>query len=161
VDYWIGLGSNVGDGRQQIASALKRLGALPGSKVLRRSSCYSSPPWGFTPQQDFTNAVALLHSDLGPMELLQCLQGIEAELGREPGGRRWGPRTIDLDLLLAGELIVQLPGLKLPHPRMHHRAFVLVPLAELAPDLLIPARGRVARLLERQLPHSLLRLAED
>lgn len=159
MEYWIGLGSNLGDGRQHIAAAVTRLGELPDTELLQCSSCYRSPPWGFTAQRNFTNAVALLASKLEPGEMLDCLQAVETVLGREPGGRRWGPRTIDLDLLLAGDRIVHRAGLDVPHPRMHRRAFVLVPLAELAPDLIIPARGRLRHLLARLPRHSVRRLA--
>ena len=159
MEYWIGLGSNVGDSRQHIASAVTRLGDLPGTELLQCSSCYCSPPWGFTEQRDFTNAVALLHSELEPGQMLTSLKAVETVLGREPGGRRWGPRMIDLDLLLADDLIIHRAGLEVPHPRMHRRAFVLVPLAELAPDLIIPARGRLQYLLARLPRQAVRRLA--
>jgi len=147
--YWIGLGSNQGHGPGQIDTALQRLACHRQILVTRRSACYGSAPWGFADQADFTNAVAELETALGPLALLACLQDTEAALGRERGGRRYGPRPIDLDVLLAGEDIYFLEGLTVPHPRMHRRAFVLAPLNEVDPEICIPTRGRVGVLLSR------------
>lgn len=160
MDYWVGLGSNVGDGPALILSALARLGMVPGIRIRRRSHCYRSPPWGRHDQADFTNAVVLLDSELTPRELLEQLLLVESRLGRERGAARWGPRTMDLDLLLAADRILRLEGLTVPHPRLHRRAFVLVPLAELAPDLLVPGRGRVRDLLARLPAHSVRRILD-
>jgi 2-amino-4-hydroxy-6-hydroxymethyldihydropteridine diphosphokinase len=150
VDYWVGLGSNVGDGQALILSALARLGAVPGIRVRRRSHCYLSPPWGRRNQADFTNAVALLESELAPGEMLDRLLAVESSLGRERGAVRWGPRTMDLDLLLAADRILRLEGLTVPHPRLHRRAFVLV-----------PGRGRVRDLLARLSAHSVRRTGDS
>jgi 2-amino-4-hydroxy-6-hydroxymethyldihydropteridine diphosphokinase len=111
------------------------------------SSVYDTDPVG-PPQPDFLNAVAEVHTSLGPRELLARLKSIESELGREPA-ERWGPREIDLDLLLYGDEVVESDDLRLPHPEMTGRAFVLVPLAEIAPDVVVTGQGRVAELRDR------------
>lgn len=157
MQYWIGLGSNIGDGPAQITQALNHLESTGLVSVCRRSGCYRSAPWGVLDQPEFTNAVALLESDLGPLSLLDHLQRVEQAMGRRKDERRWGPRVIDLDLLLAGEQILRLKRLVLPHPQLHRRRFVLQPLAELEPDLRIPARGVVRHLL-RRLPEQGVRL---
>jgi 2-amino-4-hydroxy-6-hydroxymethyldihydropteridine diphosphokinase len=146
---WIGLGGNIGDGPAALEEALRRVAARPGLQVRRRSGFYRSEPWGFTRQAAFTNAVAELDCSLEPPALLAELQDIEAAMGRRRSGRRWGPRTIDLDILLLEDRILLLEGLSVPHPHMHARAFVLLPLAELEPGLLIPGRGTVASCLAR------------
>jgi len=145
---WIGLGSNLGDGPANVRRALDMLATERGVRVLRVSSLYRSPPWGVQDQPDFTNAVAELEVAHEAEQLLGVLQDIERRMGREKGPR-WGPRIIDLDLLLAGDTVLLRPGLTVPHPRMHRRAFVLVPLAELEPDLPIPSRGTARSCLER------------
>ncbi len=127
-------------------AALELINALDGTRVLRHSSIYSSLPWGDEDQPDFLNAVAELQTRSQPRELLTALKKIERSLGRTPSERRWGPRVIDLDLLLAGKTVMLSDELTLPHPRMHERAFVLLPLAELEPELDIPGKGRVQRL---------------
>jgi len=142
---YIGLGANLGDARAALAAALLALAALPGTRVLRQSSLYRSAPIESS-GPDYLNAVAALDTGLGPHELLHALQAIERDHGRERPYRN-APRTLDLDLLLHDSLTLETPELTLPHPRLHQRAFVLLPLAELAPQLLIPGRGRVAELL--------------
>jgi 2-amino-4-hydroxy-6-hydroxymethyldihydropteridine diphosphokinase len=117
--------------------------------VLRRSAAYRTPPWGVTAQPDFVNAVAELEAEIPAPELLRLLLGIESDLGRQRRGERWGPRCIDLDLLTYDDLECQSEALELPHPRMHLRAFVLVPLLELEPDFVIPGRGPAAGYLGR------------
>ncbi len=146
---WIGLGSNLGDGGKQIARALDFLQQSSTIQVLRTSPLYSTRPWGMTEQADFTNAVAQLLVRTGPLQLMQELKRIEQVMGRKHGGPRWGPRKIDLDLLLYDKLILLRPGLTVPHPRMHLRAFVLAPLFDLQPELIIPARGTVRTCLAR------------
>jgi 2-amino-4-hydroxy-6-hydroxymethyldihydropteridine diphosphokinase len=145
---WIGLGSNIGNGMAVIGAAIGRLGATDGLEVLRRSGLYESEPWGFRAQPRFTNAVIELRTRLAPLSLLATLGAIERKMGRR-GSRRWGPRIIDLDILLLGERILVLENLVVPHPRMHRRRFVLAPLFEVAPDLVIPGRGTVRSCLER------------
>lgn len=147
VRAWIGLGSNIGDGRAEIARALQRLALHPELSLCRQSSLYRSAAWGEPDQPDFYNAVAEFETRLEPQALLDLLLETEAALGRVRDGQRWGPRRIDLDLLLMGDAQLARPGLSLPHPRMHLRAFVLLPLAEIEPGLQIPGRGSVSSCL--------------
>ena len=146
---YVALGSNLGDPLQTVESAIDALAALRGSLLKAMSSLYRTAPVGLRHQPDFINAVVALDTRLAPRELLAELFALEARFGRirDPGGARNAPRTLDLDLLLHGDTIMNEPGLILPHPRMHERAFVLAPLAEIAPDLVIPGRGPVAVLL--------------
>ncbi len=133
---WLGLGGNLGDPQKAMASALQAIDADPRNDVVAVSSVYRTPPWGKTDQPDFLNAVASVETGLSPRELLDlCL---EAEKGlKRVRAERWGPRTIDIDLLLFGDRTIEEPGLEVPHPRMTQRAFVLLPLAEIAPELKI------------------------
>jgi 2-amino-4-hydroxy-6-hydroxymethyldihydropteridine diphosphokinase len=146
---YVALGSNQGDSQAQVRGAFRALAAMPDTQLLRRSSLYLTPPWGVTNQPDFVNAVAELETDLSPVALLQALLEIEHRAGRRRDGARWGPRTLDLDLLLYADQVLDEPGLTVPHPRMAERAFVLLPLAELEPTLKIPGLGRVDVLLGR------------
>ena len=140
----IGLGGNLGDAATTLRQAIEVLGALPGTRLLRASRLYRTPAWGMTAQPDFINAVAVVETTLAPIALLEHLLAIERRFGRvRVEGERWGPRTLDLDLLLHGEAQLDVPGLLLPHPRLHERAFALLPLAEIAPDAVIPCRGTV------------------
>jgi 2-amino-4-hydroxy-6-hydroxymethyldihydropteridine diphosphokinase len=136
---WLGLGGNLGDPQKAMASALQAIDADPRNDVVAVSSVYRTPPWGKTDQPDFLNAVASVETGLSPRELLDlCL---EAERGlKRVRAERWGPRTIDIDLLLFGDRAIEEPGLEVPHPRMTQRAFVLLPLAEIAPELKIGAK---------------------
>jgi 2-amino-4-hydroxy-6-hydroxymethyldihydropteridine diphosphokinase len=129
VTCYVGLGSNLGDRLENLRRAVELLDASDGVAVVRTSSVYETDPVG-PPQPDFLNAVAEISTDLGPHELLARCKAIEAELGRTPG-ERWGPREIDLDLLLYGDERIDTGELVVPHPRMNERAFVLVPLREL------------------------------
>jgi len=138
---YVGLGSNLGDGRVLINEALAELDCHAGIRFVRRSSFYSSSAWGNEDQPDFTNSVAELDSFLSAAELLSVLLATEEKGGRVRNLVRWGPRTIDLDLLLYGHQVLHQPGLDVPHPRMHLRAFVLIPLLELAPEIEIPGVG--------------------
>lgn len=159
---WIGLGSNQGDSRCTMASAVRALGLLPESTLISVSSLYRTPPWGDTGQPDFLNAVAQLDTGLAPSDLLHALHDIERELGRRRDPRRrWGPRVIDLDLLLHGATTIDKGGLVLPHPRMHERAFVLVPLMELNAGLEVPGRGPVADCLAACEPDGIQRIEES
>ena len=138
---YVGFGSNLGDRETILRDALERLRAL--GLVVATSSIYETEPWGKTDQPAFLNAAAVLETELDPRALLSELQRIERELGRERGRdeERWGPRRIDLDLLLYDERVVSLPGLEVPHPGLAERAFALVPLAEIAPDAIHPRLG--------------------
>jgi 2-amino-4-hydroxy-6-hydroxymethyldihydropteridine diphosphokinase len=146
-DAYVALGSNVGDRSRTLDRALELLDDLGTTWLLLVASVRETEPVGVIDQPRFLNTVALVATTVGPHELLADLLRIERELGRARDGTRWGPRTLDLDLLLHGDAVVDEPGLTLPHPRLHERRFVLEPLAELAPDLLVPGRGRVRDLL--------------
>ncbi len=145
---YIGVGSNLDGPEGQVRLAIAELGLLPASRLLAVSPLYLTSPLGPVDQPDFVNAVAVLATRLVPRALLAALQGIEQVHGRRPDGRRWGPRPLDLDILLLGEALIEEPGLKVPHPEMASRAFVLVPLADIAPaELHIPGLGALADLL--------------
>lgn len=145
---YIGLGSNQEDPVRQLHSAVAGLARLPETRLLRQSAVYRSAPWGLAEQPDFLNAVAELETRLSARQLLGGLLDIERRAGRRRDGPRWGPRSIDLDLLVYADCRIDEDGLVIPHPRMAERAFVLLPLAELAPTLDVPGIGIVARLLE-------------
>ncbi|WP_363797585.1 2-amino-4-hydroxy-6-hydroxymethyldihydropteridine diphosphokinase [Lysobacter firmicutimachus] len=141
---YIGLGSNLGDSAAVLRAALRSLDGLPRSRLRRASQLYRAPAWGRTDQPDFLNAVAALDTELPAQELLAAMLEIEREAGRSrlaDRSDRWGPRTLDLDLLLYGEATIEAPGLHVPHPHLHERAFALVPLLEIAPDARIPGLG--------------------
>ena len=145
---FVGIGSNLGEPERQIAAALELLRAVDGIDVVAVSSLRETEPVGYLDQPNFLNGAAALQTGLSPRELLDCLLAIELQLGRERGtGPRFGPRTIDLDLLLYGDETVDEPGLTLPHPRLAERRFVLEPLAELDPALQVPGQGSVQSLL--------------
>ena len=143
---FVGLGSNLDDPAQRIGDALAALDQAPGISVLRVSSLYRTAPWGKRDQPEFVNAVAEIDTILPPRALLDSLLEIERAAGRHRDGERYGPRLIDLDLLVHGDASIDEAGLTLPHPRIAERAFVLVPLAEIAPGLLIN-RSTAAELL--------------
>jgi 2-amino-4-hydroxy-6-hydroxymethyldihydropteridine diphosphokinase len=134
---YVGLGSNLGDRERLIARAAELIGAVRVSTVIE------TEPWGYGDQPMFLNAVAELETQLTPRQLLDHLLDVERRLGRERIGPQWGPRTIDLDLLLYGDQTIDEPGLVVPHPRLAMREFVLRPLAELVPSLKIPGIGTV------------------
>lgn len=148
-DAYVALGSNLGDSRATLVGAAEALAALPGSRLAGISRIYRTPPWGRRDQPDFLNAVVRLRTTLEPHDLLDELMAIERRFGRTRDGERWGPRTLDLDLLHVDGVVLDEPQLTLPHPRMGERAFVLLPLADLAPELELPGQGRVAELLRR------------
>jgi 2-amino-4-hydroxy-6-hydroxymethyldihydropteridine diphosphokinase len=144
---YVGLGANLGNREQTIRRAVDALGRRPGVDVLAVSAFRETEPVGFTDQPPFLNGAAVVETDLEPRALLEALLAVERELGRTRDGPRFGPRTIDLDLLVFGNREVSEPGLTVPHPRLAERAFALEPLVELDPELEIPGRGRVADLL--------------
>ncbi len=159
---YIGLGSNLDSPLRQIVDAMDEIAALPGIALVARSSLYRSAPIGYCAQPDFINAVVAADCTLEPLQLLHSLQAIEQRHGRRRE-RRDGPRTLDLDLLVHGACRCATEELVLPHPRAHLRAFVLLPLLEIAPDCIIPGRGQAAgwlphcgdqEVLRLQTPHS-------
>ncbi len=142
------MGANIGDALATLGEAVALINALPTTRLDALSSAYVTPPWGDPDQPDYINAVVRVETALSATALLAGLHAIEARLGRERDpGRRWGPRVIDLDVLVHGVERADRPELTLPHPRLDQRAFVLVPLAELDPDLEVPGRGQVGALL--------------
>jgi 2-amino-4-hydroxy-6-hydroxymethyldihydropteridine diphosphokinase len=144
---YIGLGANLGEREETIRRALELLREAPGVRVARVSSVLETEPVGYLDQPRFVNAAAALETSLRPRELLELLLRIERELGRTRTGPRFGPRTIDLDVLLYGDEVVDEPGLSIPHPRLHERRFALEPLAELDRELVVPGQGSVTALL--------------
>ena len=144
---YVGLGANLGDREGTIRRALERIAADPAIRVAAVSSLRETAPVGYVDQPPFLNGACALETDLPPRDLLERLLGVERELGRVRDGPRFGPRTIDLALLLYGGESVDEPGLCVPHPRLAERAFALEPLHELDPDLVLPDGRRVADLL--------------
>jgi len=150
---FIGLGSNLGERESHIRRAVEELGKAPRTKFVRLSSVYDTDPVGDVDQPRFLNAVAWVESDLSPGELLWNLLLIEKRLGRvRSAARRWGPRTIDLDLIFFGDRVVEEPGLTVPHLEAHNRAFVLAPLAELEPTFVHPTLGETIAVILARLP---------
>jgi len=149
VRAYVGLGSNLGPREITVLRAVDLLGAEDGVELVELSTLRETAPVGVLDQPAFLNGVVALETTLSPRELLDALLRVERELGRTRDGERWGPRTIDLDLLVHGSEVVDEPGLRVPHPRLHERRFVLEPLAELDPELDVPVHGRVSELLER------------
>lgn len=158
VTAFVALGSNIDEPEQQITRALSEIGALPETRLTRASSLYRSAPVGYRDQPDFLNAVAAIKTRLAPRMLLDRLLAIERAHGRVREFPN-APRTLDLDIILYGDLALQEPGLVIPHPRMQERAFVVVPLVEIAPDATVPGRGRAGDLLRGVDPTSVARLA--
>jgi len=152
VHAFVGLGGNVGDVAEAFASAAAQMDALPGMQLLRVSRRYRTPAWGMEAQPDFLNAVAMLETQLPARELLAGLLAIERAHGRDRSNEtRWGPRTLDLDLLLYGDETIDEAGLRVPHPRLHERAFALLPLLDIPPKVSIPGHG-----LARNLPAAMV-----
>lgn len=160
VAAFIGIGSNLADPRQQVNSALQELSGLAATRLHSRSALYRSAPMGPQDQPDYINAVARLDTGLTPDALLDALQAIEARHGRERNGERWGPRTLDLDILLYGDRCIDNPRLHVPHPGIADRNFVLYPLAEIAPDLDIPGLGPLSVLVAACASAGLERIAD-
>lgn len=146
VRAFIGLGANLGDARNTLEEALLALSALPHVELVCVSPFYRSAPVGFSPQPDFINAVSEIKTHLSPQELMRLLLSLEKLFGRRRE-KRWGPRVLDLDLLLYGDEIIEDEFLSLPHPRLEERAFVLLPLLSLAPEILIPGKGQASAYL--------------
>ncbi len=144
---YVGLGANLGDRESSIRRALDLLDAEEGISVVAVSSLRETEPWGYEDQPAYLNGACSIETVLGPQELLERLLGIERALGRRRDGPRFGPRAIDLDLLLYGAEIVELPELTVPHPRLAERAFALEPLVELDPELELPDGRSVSDLL--------------
>jgi 2-amino-4-hydroxy-6-hydroxymethyldihydropteridine diphosphokinase len=159
VPAYVGLGSNLDNPEAQLRSGLAALARIPRTLLVTSSALYQNPPLGPEDQPDFVNACAGLLTLLSADELLAALQEIEDAHGRNRSGPRWGPRTLDLDLLLYGELQLQTDALTLPHPGLANRAFVLAPLSEMAPGLRLPGGPSVARLAADAGAAGLVRLA--
>lgn len=143
-DVFIGLGSNVGNREKNVIDAVELLRKEKGIMVKKVSSLYETEPEGVEDQEWFINAVANIETSIMPLELLRTLKNIESLMGRERT-IRWGPRKIDMDILLYGSLVINCPDLTIPHPLMHRRAFVLVPLAEIAPEVIHPVLNESIR----------------
>lgn len=144
----IGLGSNLGDRLAALRLGLTQVVSLPQTQLLRVSSVYETPPFGGVPQPNFLNAVAVLSCGLDPEVLLNCLKRIELEVGRAPGGIRWGPRALDLDILSHGAHVLSRPALTLPHAGLVERAFVLVPLVEVWSGRALPGISQEGQRVE-------------
>jgi 2-amino-4-hydroxy-6-hydroxymethyldihydropteridine diphosphokinase len=138
---YLGLGTNLGDRLANLAAARSGLDSNPAIRVIEASSVYETSPWGYLEQPDFLNQALGVETDLHPRELLEFIKKLEKELGRKPAFRN-GPRLIDIDILFYDDLVLSEEGLDIPHPRMEKRAFVLVPLADIAPDFSHPVLGR-------------------
>lgn len=158
-EAWIGLGANLDRPRQRIEQAFAALDDLPGTRLSDRSSLYRTEPVSDIPQDDYINAVARLDTGLDPLQLLDALQTIEQAQGRQrQTGIINGPRTLDLDLLLYDDLQLDSPRLTLPHPRLHQRLFVLIPMQEIAPDVRMPQLGAIDTLIAAAPPMRLHKL---
>lgn len=152
IEVYIGIGSNLDDPLYHVKQAISELRQLAQCEYIATSALYRSAPMGPPGQPDYINAVSLLQTDLTPLDLLDQLQAIEHAHGRMRDGQRWGPRTLDLDILLYGEKIINEARLRVPHPGLHERSFVLYPLQDINPALVIPGDGPLARLID-QCPH--------
>lgn len=158
IDAYIGIGSNLDDPVSQVSLAIEELRLLRDSSLISCSSLYRSPPMGLADQPDYINAAVWLQTRLAPHTLLEVLWVIEKRHNRVRGEQRWGPRTLDLDILLYGAHRFAEPQLTIPHPRLTERAFVLYPLMEINPDLHIPAHGLIREIADRCPSGGLVRL---
>src|SRR5512143_2239 len=149
VRVYIGLGSNLDDPLSQVQTAIDELASLPQSRLHEVSPLYRTPPLGPADQPDYINAVAAIDTDLEPLALLDQLQRIEQHHGRVRGRLRWGPRTLDLDILLYGDRLITNERLTVPHPGLHERPFVIFPLLAIAPELLLPDGTSIASLAKK------------
>ncbi len=155
---YVGLGSNLDDPIAQVGRALRELAGLPETRLTRTSALYRTAPMGPANQPDYINAVAELQTSLSPPALLEALQCLERAHARVRTAERWGPRTLDLDVLLYGDNVLEDPQLCIPHPGLAVRAFVLIPLAEIAPTLMVPGLGPLSGLLAALDPQGIERL---
>ena len=160
IKVYIGLGSNLDDPQYQLKKAIISLGIVPSTSVVKTSSFYKSKPIGPQDQPDYINAVVELATELSAHVLLDYLRGIENEHGRERE-IKWGARTLDLDILLFGDEIIQDDHLVIPHVEMHKRGFVLLPLDEISPDCMIPGFGAVSSLLQQINTDDLVKLTQE
>ena len=158
VEAYIGLGSNLSDPLTQVSTALQELGAMEDTNLLAASSLYSSKPMGPSDQPDYVNAVAKLSTSLTPEHLLSELQKIEQTHRRQRKDQRWGPRTLDLDIILYSDTQMDTKSLQIPHYGVAEREFVLIPLQELQADLIIPGKGSVEDLIKQLPPYELSRI---
>ncbi|HYD34344.1 MAG TPA: 2-amino-4-hydroxy-6-hydroxymethyldihydropteridine diphosphokinase [Methylophilaceae bacterium] len=156
---FIAIGSNLQQPRSQVEKAFEGLSELPQTQLIKRSSLYRTAPVGYDNQPDFINAVAEVSTALGPLELMRALLELELAHGRERPFPN-APRVLDLDLLLYNDTIMDSPELTLPHPRMHTRGFVLLPLSEIAPNMVIPQHGKVAELAQKCMDQGVEKLAD-
>jgi 2-amino-4-hydroxy-6-hydroxymethyldihydropteridine diphosphokinase len=161
VTAYVGLGANLDDPVAQLRRAFGELAQLADTRVTARSPLYKSAPLGPRDQPDFINAAARLETRLAPLALLTALQAVESAHGRRRDGLRWGPRSLDLDLLLYGDLTLATAALTLPHPGLRERAFVLYPLADIAADLNIPGGGSVEALRDALAATRIRRLEDE
>lgn len=145
---YLGLGSNLGDTSENLREASGRIAALPATSLISASSLFETAPWGYVDQPWFLNAVIEIETLLGPRELLRCVKGVEQSMGRIVG-ERWGPRLIDIDILVYDELTINEPDLVIPHPRICERLFVLAPLAEILPEWTCPGGETVSQTANR------------
>jgi len=158
IRVYVGLGSNLEDPVAQILEAVEELEMIPDSILVSRSSLYRGKPMGIADQPDYVNAVVAMDTLLSAENFLQELTRIEDLQGRVRDGEKWGPRIIDLDLLMYGKQKINTPDLTVPHPGMHERDFVIIPLSELAGDVNIPGQGRLTALINKCENHSLRKL---
>jgi len=149
VAAYVGIGSNLDDPERQVRRAIEALASMPETRFVRASRLFRTAPWGRTDQPAFVNAAAEIATTLSPRALLDALLAIERAQGRHRDGTRWGPRTLDLDVLIYGDRVVDEPGLAIPHPHLADRAFVLLPLADIDPALHVPGKGRISELLRK------------
>ena len=151
---FIGLGSNEGDRLANLSQAIAALGRIPGIRVTQVATLFETKPVGGPEQEDFLNTVVELDTELTPQSLLEAVKQLERHMGRQPSSQRWGPRPIDLDILLYNDLLLDEEHLTIPHARLHERRFVLEPLSQLAPHVIHPRVGRSIAELLAQLPQS-------
>ena len=159
VAAYVGIGSNLDDPERQVRRAIEALASMPETRLVRASRLFRTAPWGRTDQPGFVNAAAEIETTLSPRALLDALLAIERAQGRHRDGTRWGPRTLDLDVLLYGDRVIDDPGLAVPHPYLAERAFVLLPLADIDPGLHVPGHGRISELLRNVDTNGVLPLA--